>query len=64
MKLNDSWYNISELCRNRIIAVCDLFCYLRYIQEGLVKSGFHETYWEVMRRRRNIALSKLGFPIS
>ncbi|RWS21614.1 Rab-3A-interacting protein-like protein, partial [Leptotrombidium deliense] len=64
MKLKDTWYNISELCRNRIIAVCDLFSYLRYIQEGLVKSGFHEIYWEVMRRRRNIALSRLGFPIS
>lgn len=61
MKIGDNWYNISELCRNRIIAVCDLFCYLRYIERGLVKSSFHEVYWQVMRRRRNIALSRLGF---
>ncbi|XP_054155105.1 guanine nucleotide exchange factor for Rab-3A-like [Oppia nitens] len=61
MKIDDNWYNISELCRNRIIAVCDLFCYLRYIERGLVKSSFHEVYWQVIRRRRNIALSKLGF---
>ena len=61
MKIGDNWHNISQLCRNRIIAVCDLFCYLRYIQRGLVKSSFHEVFWEVMRRRRNIALSRLGF---
>lgn len=61
MKLSDNWYNISQLCRNRIIAVCDLFCYLRYIERGLVKSSFKEVYWEVIRRRRDIALSRLGF---
>ena len=61
MKIGDNWHNISQLCRNRIIAVCDLFCYLRYIERGLVKSSFHEVFWEVMRRRKNIALSRLGF---
>jgi len=64
MKIGDNWYNISQLCRNRIIAVCDLFCYLRYIERGLVKSSFHEVYWEIIRRRRNIALSRLGFSSS
>jgi Rab-3A-interacting protein len=64
MKIGENWFNISQLCRNRIIAVCDLFCYLRYIERGLVKSSFHDVYWEIMRRRRNIALSKLGFSSS
>ncbi|XP_015781685.1 guanine nucleotide exchange factor for Rab-3A isoform X2 [Tetranychus urticae] len=62
MKLGQDWYNISLLCRNRIAAVCDLFCYLRYIQQGLVKSSFHDVYWEIMQRRKNIALSRLGLP--
>ncbi|XP_053206843.1 guanine nucleotide exchange factor for Rab-3A-like isoform X2 [Panonychus citri] len=62
MKLGNDWYNISLLCRNRITAVCDLFCYLRYIQQGLVKSSFHDVYWEIMQRRKNIALSRLGLP--
>ncbi|ENN78858.1 hypothetical protein YQE_04689, partial [Dendroctonus ponderosae] len=34
----DSWYSISQICRNRIIAVCDFLNYLKYIQRGLVKS--------------------------
>ncbi|XP_075530526.1 uncharacterized protein LOC142563795 [Dermacentor variabilis] len=65
MRLGDSgsaWYHISQLCRNRITSVCDLFCYLRYIQQGLVRSSLQEMYWEVMRRRRSIALARLGLP--
>lgn len=65
MRLGDSgsaWYHISQLCRNRIASVCDLFCYLRYIQQGLVRSSSQEMYWEVMRRRRSIALARLGLP--
>ena len=66
LKMEDErWYSISQLCRNRIAAVCDLFCYLRYIQNGLVKCSFKEMYWQIMKRRRNIAICKLGFsPIS
>lgn len=62
MKLGDEseWYYISQLCRNRIAAVCDFFCYLRYIEQGLVKNGIHEVYWEVMRKRREMVLAKLG----
>lgn len=39
LKLGNDYHYISSLCRNRITAVCDLFCYLRYIQQGLVKSS-------------------------
>ncbi|CAN7995305.1 unnamed protein product, partial [Ixodes pacificus] len=62
MRLGDSssWHYISQLCRNRITSVCDLFCYLRYIQQGLVRNSIHEVYWEVIRRRRCIALARLG----
>ncbi|XP_027196260.1 guanine nucleotide exchange factor for Rab-3A-like [Dermatophagoides pteronyssinus] len=58
---HNQWYFISQLCRNRIITVCDLFCYLRYVQQGLVKSNLKDIYLQIMKRRRNIALSKLGF---
>lgn len=65
MRLGDAgapWHHISQLCRNRITSVCDLFCYLRYIQQGLVRSSLQEMYWEVMRRRRSVALARLGLP--
>lgn len=65
MRLGDAgapWHHISQLCRNRITSVCDLFCYLRYIQQGLVRSSLQEMYWEVMRRRRCVALARLGLP--
>jgi Rab-3A-interacting protein len=35
----DNWYSISQICRNRIIAVCDFLNYLKYIERGLVKSS-------------------------
>ncbi|XP_018326399.1 guanine nucleotide exchange factor for Rab-3A [Agrilus planipennis] len=54
------WYNISQICRNRIIAVCDLLNYLRYIERGLVKSSVPEIYWEIIRLRKSIALARLG----
>ncbi|CAH2007520.1 unnamed protein product [Acanthoscelides obtectus] len=45
----DTWYNISQICRNRIIAVCDFLNYLKYIERGLVKSSVHDVYWEIVR---------------
>ncbi|GIX84628.1 guanine nucleotide exchange factor for Rab-3A [Caerostris darwini] len=62
MKIGDDpdWYYISQLCRNRIAAVCDFFCYVRYIQQGLVKSGVHEIYWEIIKKRRDMSLARLG----
>ncbi|KAF2356651.1 GDP/GTP exchange factor Sec2 N-terminal [Trinorchestia longiramus] len=56
-----TWYYISQLARNRIIAVCDFLNYLRYIKQGLVKSSIHETYWEVVKLRRQMAVARLGF---
>lgn len=58
---DDQWYAISQLSRNRIIAVCELFCYLRYIKNGLVKGSPREVYWKIMVKRKNVAISKLGF---
>ncbi|VEN62670.1 unnamed protein product [Callosobruchus maculatus] len=60
----DTWYNISQICRNRIIAVCDFLNYLKYIERGLVKSSVHDVYWEIVRLRKNMALARLGLALS
>ncbi|KRT80634.1 hypothetical protein AMK59_6339, partial [Oryctes borbonicus] len=56
----DTWYSISQICRNRIIAVCDFLNYLKYIQRGLVKSSAHDVYWEIARLRKDMVLARLG----
>ncbi|KAK7067970.1 RAB3A interacting protein [Halocaridina rubra] len=58
---DDNWYYISQLARNRIIAICDFLNYLRYIKLGLVKSSIHDVYWEIVKLRRQMALARLGF---
>ncbi|KAL0273127.1 UNVERIFIED_CONTAM: hypothetical protein PYX00_005876 [Menopon gallinae] len=66
MKLGDqdTWYSISQMCRNRIIAVCDFLNYLRYIELGLVKSTAHDMYWEIIRLRKEMVLARLGLSLS
>ncbi|XP_063233359.1 guanine nucleotide exchange factor for Rab-3A-like [Bacillus rossius redtenbacheri] len=66
MKLGDQeqWYCISQICRNRITAVCDFLNYLRYIERGLVKSSVHDVYWEIVRLRKEMVLARLGLPLS
>lgn len=62
IKLGDSenWINICSAARDRIAAVCDYYTYLRYIQQGLVKSDLNEMYWEIIRLRKAMSLAKLG----
>ncbi|CAK9807068.1 Guanine nucleotide exchange factor for Rab-3A [Anthophora plagiata] len=67
MRLGDQenqWYSISQICRNRIIAVCDFLNYLRYIERGLVKSSVHDVYWEITRLRKEMAFARLGLALS
>lgn len=54
-------YYISQLARNRIASVCDFVTYCRYVTQGLVKSHVNEVYWQIMSRRRNMAIARLGF---
>lgn len=54
------WYNLSRNSRVRIVAVCDFYTYVRYIQQGLIKADVTEIYWEVMRLRGQMALARLG----
>ncbi|XP_015762581.1 PREDICTED: rab-3A-interacting protein-like [Acropora digitifera] len=44
----------------QIVAVCDFYTYVRYIQQGLVKADATEIYWELMRLRGQMALARLG----
>ncbi|XP_075234372.1 guanine nucleotide exchange factor for Rab-3A-like isoform X2 [Lycorma delicatula] len=65
MRFGDSeTYSISQICRNRITAVCDCLNYLRYIQRGLVKCSVHDMYWEIVRLRKEISLARLGLTSS
>ncbi|GLH01223.1 Guanine nucleotide exchange factor for Rab-3A [Gryllus bimaculatus] len=66
MKLGDQeqWYYISQICRNRVTAVCDFLNYLRYIERGLVKSSVHDVYWEITRLRKEMVLARLGLALS
>ena len=63
IKLGDDseWYSISQLCRNRIAAVCDYYTYIRYIQQGLVKSNDKEVFYETVRLRKKMSMSRLGY---
>ncbi|XP_045893227.1 guanine nucleotide exchange factor for Rab-3A isoform X4 [Micropterus dolomieu] len=63
IKLGDkgSYYYISPSSRARITAVCNLFTYIRYIQQGLVRHNAEQMFWEVMRLRREMTVAKLGF---
>ncbi|XP_050296039.1 guanine nucleotide exchange factor for Rab-3A-like [Anthonomus grandis grandis] len=61
---DDTWYTISQICRNRIIAVCDFLNYLKYIQRGLVKSSAHDVYWQIIKLRKNMSLARLGLELT
>ncbi|KAG8035474.1 hypothetical protein G9C98_006920 [Cotesia typhae] len=66
MRLGDQdvHYSISQICRNRIIAVCDFLNYLRYIERGLVKSAVNDIFWEITRLRKEMVLARLGIALS
>ncbi|EDO38302.1 predicted protein, partial [Nematostella vectensis] len=60
---NNDWVNICKSSRDRIAAVCDFYTYVRYIQKGLVKADVTEIYWEIMKLRSKMALTRLGLPV-
>lgn len=57
---DEEWYSISQMCRNRIAAVCDFYTYIRYIVQGLVKSPDKEIFQEIVRLRMQMAMARLG----
>ncbi|MFH4978340.1 hypothetical protein AB6A40_005049 [Gnathostoma spinigerum] len=54
------WIFISLLARNRVAAVCDFFTYIRYVNQGIVRSGVNDSYWDIINLRKNMNLARLG----
>uniref|UniRef100_A0A914BYA4 GDP/GTP exchange factor Sec2 N-terminal domain-containing protein n=1 Tax=Acrobeloides nanus TaxID=290746 RepID=A0A914BYA4_9BILA len=54
------WLFVSLLARNRIAAICDFFTYLRYLHQGILKTGIHDSYWEIVNLKKNLVLARLG----
>uniref|UniRef100_A0A8C9V313 RAB3A interacting protein like 1 n=1 Tax=Scleropages formosus TaxID=113540 RepID=A0A8C9V313_SCLFO len=63
IKLGDkgNYYYVSPSSRTRIAAACNFFTYVRYIQQGLIRQEAEQTFWELMRLRREMAVARLGF---
>ena len=41
-------------------AVCDYYTFVRYLHQGLIKSGLRDSYFDVVALRKNMCLAKLG----
>ncbi|KAK7108184.1 guanine nucleotide exchange factor for Rab-3A-like [Littorina saxatilis] len=54
------WFSISQMCRNRIAAVCDYYTYIRYVVQGLVKSSDKDIFHEITRLRLQMSSARLG----
>ncbi|VDM84668.1 unnamed protein product [Strongylus vulgaris] len=52
--------NVSRFCPYQIAAVCDYFTFIRYLRQGLIKSGVRDSYFDMMTLRKNMCLAKLG----
>ncbi|XP_065050971.1 guanine nucleotide exchange factor for Rab-3A-like [Rhopilema esculentum] len=57
---NGKWHFISSGCRSRLIAVADLYTFCRYIKNGLIRKEVNAMYWDLMRKRGQISLTRLG----
>jgi len=55
------WVFVSLFARNRITAVCDLFTYLRYLKNGIVKASDEDAFAEITVMKKNLALARFGF---
>ncbi|KAG1217832.1 hypothetical protein G6F35_008816 [Rhizopus arrhizus] len=58
---NDHWLLIDKYCRDRIVAVCDFFVFIRNIQLGLYSDrSIQDLYSENIRLRLQIFYSRMG----
>ncbi|XP_066929580.1 guanine nucleotide exchange factor for Rab-3A-like [Clytia hemisphaerica] len=57
---SDNWYPISGSCRARIVTVIDFLTFLRYIRQGIIKKDVNVLYWEMVKKRADINLARLG----
>ncbi|KAL9555770.1 hypothetical protein MBANPS3_002209 [Mucor bainieri] len=57
----DDWLLIDHDCRNRLVAVCDFYSFIRNIQLGLYQNrSFHDLYHENVQLRLNMFYSRMG----
>eukprot|EP00051_Salpingoeca_urceolata_P028295 m.486126 g.486126 ORF g.486126 m.486126 type:complete len:446 (+) comp24186_c0_seq1:245-1582(+) len=67
LRINDQqadWLRVCLCCRNKVVAVCDLFMFLRHVAQGLVKSTTEEAYDKLANIRLRMAQARLGLPIA
>jgi len=57
---SDQWQVISSSCRARIVAVVDFLTFLRYIRQGIIKKDANELYWQMVKKRADMSLTRLG----
>ena len=57
---SDVWFPISGTCRARIVTVMDFLTFLRYIKQGIIKKDVNVLYWEMVKKRADINLARLG----
>ncbi|XP_065653987.1 guanine nucleotide exchange factor for Rab-3A [Hydra vulgaris] len=55
-----NWFFISNSSRARVVAVVDFFMFLRYIRQGIIKKDINVLYWEMIKRRAQMSLTRLG----
>lgn len=46
----------------QVAAVAEFYTFARYLSQGLLQSSRTDVYWNIMHLRRNMLLTKLGFP--
>jgi len=57
------YLSITQLVRNRLIALAELYRYLGYITKGLVKAPIDVVYWKVIKLRSDVSRTRLGLGI-
>ncbi|GAN01507.1 hypothetical protein MAM1_0008c00940 [Mucor ambiguus] len=57
----DDWLLIDHDCRNRLVAVCNFYSFIRNIQLGLYQNrSFHDLYQENVQLRLKMFYSRMG----
>ncbi|KAI9023875.1 hypothetical protein CLU79DRAFT_682140, partial [Phycomyces nitens] len=58
---SDEWSSLDESCRDRLMAVCEFYCFLRHVQKtALSDRSVHALYAESIRLRLQMAYARLG----
>jgi hypothetical protein len=53
------WRPIGRWCRERIIAVCDTYAFLRHLRMGLIQRPAEENYKEFLKQRIRMCVKRI-----